>query len=160
MEFLQDMHYRAAGFGVQVAGRLVGEDYRGRVDQGPGDGHTLFFPTGNLIGEIIRAVAEAHGGDGFLRQAVNIFAVSVNQRQFDVVEHRSARQKVEGLENEADPLVADASQFVVGEVGGVFAFKKIFSGCGAVQEAHDVHQGGLAAPGGPHNRQEFSLPNA
>ncbi len=46
-----------ARVGIEVAGRLVGSDNLGSVDQSPGNGHALLLTAGKLIGAILEAVA-------------------------------------------------------------------------------------------------------
>ena len=48
VERFQQVHDLVAGGRVEVAGRLVGEDDVGIVDQGPGDGDALLLPAGKL----------------------------------------------------------------------------------------------------------------
>ena len=84
----------------------------GLIDQGAGDGDALALAAGELVGLVIHAAFEAHVGQRFLgaldacggRRAV------VDQGQLDVVQRGGAGQQVEGLEDEADFLVADARQ--------------------------------------------------
>ena len=38
---------------VQRAGRLVGEDQPGPVDEGPGDGHALALPARQLVRQLV-----------------------------------------------------------------------------------------------------------
>ena len=45
--------------GVEVAGRLVGQDDVGVVDQRPGDGHALLLAAGELRGPVVEPVAQA-----------------------------------------------------------------------------------------------------
>ena len=49
----------AAGLGVEVAGRLVGEQDARPVDQGPGDGGPLHLAAGQLARPVLEPMAEA-----------------------------------------------------------------------------------------------------
>ena len=49
----------------------------------------------------------------------------VDERQLDVVERGGAGEQVEGLEDEADLLVADAGELVVVELGDVVAVEPV-----------------------------------
>ena len=49
----------AAGVGVEVAGRLVGEQDARPVDQGPGDGGPLHLAAGQLARLVLEPVAQA-----------------------------------------------------------------------------------------------------
>ena len=44
---------------IEVAGRLVGKQYCGMVDEGPGERDALLLSPGELIGHVIRAVSQA-----------------------------------------------------------------------------------------------------
>lgn len=50
LELFERVHHRIAGFGVQVAGRLVAENQRRVLYQRSGDGHALHLTTGEFIG--------------------------------------------------------------------------------------------------------------
>jgi hypothetical protein len=75
----------------------------------------------------------------------------VDERQLDVVQRGGAGQQVEGLEDEADFLVADAGELVVVELGDVVAVEPVLALGGRVEAADQVHQGGLAGAGGAHD---------
>ncbi len=49
----------AVGDGVEVAGRLVGEDHPRFGDERPGDGDALLLATGQLAGAVVGPVGEA-----------------------------------------------------------------------------------------------------
>ena len=68
----------------------------------------------------------------------------VNQRQLHVVQRSGAGQQVEGLEDEADFLVADARQFVVIQFADQLAVQPVAALAGRVQAADQVHQRGFA----------------
>jgi hypothetical protein len=50
---------RLAGVGIQVAGRLVGEDHIGPQHQSAGHCDALLFSTGKFTGPVMDAGAEA-----------------------------------------------------------------------------------------------------
>ena len=50
----------AVDLGVEVAGRLVGEQQRGRGDQRPGHGDPLLLAAGELVRLVVDPVGEAH----------------------------------------------------------------------------------------------------
>ena len=56
----QKFHDFTGCFGVQVAGRLIGQQNRRFVYDGPGNGHPLFFTAGYLIGQPPGFVKQAH----------------------------------------------------------------------------------------------------
>ena len=52
VDAVEQAHDAAVG-GVQVAGRLVGQEDQGPVDEGPGDGHPLLLAAGELVGQVL-----------------------------------------------------------------------------------------------------------
>ena len=63
---VEERHDLEAGFGVEVAGGLVGQDDGGAVDQRAGDGDALALAAGELVGLVVHAGFEAHVGERFL----------------------------------------------------------------------------------------------
>ena len=75
----------------------------------------------------------------------------VDEGQLDVVQRGGAGEQVEGLEDEADFLVADAGELVVVERGDVVAVEPVVALGGRVEAADEVHQRGFAGAGGAHD---------
>ena len=75
----------------------------------------------------------------------------VDQRQLHVVQRRGARQQVEGLEDEADLLVADARQLVVVHLADLLAVQEVGALRRRVEAADQVHQRRLARARRPHD---------
>ena len=55
----EDLVDLVAGLGVELAGRLVGQDEHRLLDQGPGDGHALLLAAGELVGAVVEPVPQA-----------------------------------------------------------------------------------------------------
>ena len=51
------------GGGVEIAGRFIGEQDRGLVDEGAGDGGALKLSAGELVGAMVGAIGEMDGGE-------------------------------------------------------------------------------------------------
>src|SRR5271156_1351130 len=125
MKFVEESHDFVAGFGVEVSGGFVGEDDGGLVDQGAGDGDALTLAAGELVGLVHHAGAEA---DGFENTFCALGASGrgcavVDEGQLYVVKRGGAGEEVEGLEDEADFLVANAGELIVVEFGDVMAIE-------------------------------------
>jgi len=67
------------------------------------------------------------------------------------VQRGGAGEQVEGLEDEADLLVADAGELVIVERGDVVAVEPVAAAGGRVEASDEVHQGGFAGAGGAHD---------
>ncbi len=68
----------------------------------------------------------------------------IDQRQLHVVQRRGARQQVEGLEDEANLLVADARQLVIVELADQLSVQPVVAFAGSVKAANQIHQCGFA----------------
>ena len=108
--------------GVQVAGRLVGEHHRRAVDQRARHGDALLLAAGQLGRAVREAVAEADGGDQRVVPLLVGLAAGERERQHDVLLGGQHRHEVEGLEDEAETVAAQAREALVverGELGAV-----------------------------------------
>ena len=59
IEPANDFHDLMGGARIEVAGRLVGKQYSGMVDERPGQRDALLLSPGELIGHVARAVSQA-----------------------------------------------------------------------------------------------------
>ena len=71
-----------------------------------------------------------------------------------------AGEQVEGLEDEADLLVADAGQLIVVELGDVVTVEPVAAAGGRIEATDEVHQGRLAGAGGAHDGDVFVMADA
>ncbi len=159
VEGIEQGHDLKAGLGVEVAGGLVREDDGWTVDEGAGDGYALTLAAGELVGLVVHARVEAYVGEGFLGalDALGGGGAVVDEGQLDVVEGGGAGQKVEGLEDEADFLVADAGELVVVELADQLAVEPVAALGGGIEAADEVHEGGFAGAGGTHDGHVFVM---
>ena len=79
----------------------------------------------------------------------------IDERQFHVVQRGGAGQKIEGLEDEADFLVADARQLIVVKIADELAVEPVAALRRRIEAADEVHQRGLARAGGAHDGDVF-----
>ena len=96
---------------------------------------------------------KADVGEGFLgaRDALGGGRAVVDEGQLDVVQRGGAGQQVEGLEDEADFLVADAGELVVVEFADQLAVEPVLALGRRVEAADQVHQRRLAGAGRSHD---------
>src|SRR5215203_1524512 len=150
----QQLHHVGAGFGVEVAGRLVGEDDSRFADQGAGDRDALLLAAGELRRTVGAAVIEPDGGDQLVDPGPVRLAAGDRERQDKVLLRGQDRQKVEELEDEAELVAAQLGQLAVVEAGDVDAVELDHPRGRLVEAGEDVHQGRLARPRGTHDRGE------
>ena len=123
----EDRHHVLARVGVQVAGRLVGEDQRRVGDDGPGDRHPLLLAARHLARQVTHAVGHADLGQGRLGPLAAGFGSDpgVGQGKLDVGQRSRARDQIEALKDEADLPVAHLGQRQLVEVAHVDAVEPV-----------------------------------
>ena len=158
-DLLQQIHDLYARLAVERAGRLVGEQNVGVVDDGARDGHALHLAAGHLVRRLVELVAQTD-----LFQRLNSARAPLltrdtreRQRELDVCQHALVRDEVVALKDKADGVVAVCVPVaVVVLLRGAAVDDKVAGGV-AVQTADDVQQRGLAAAGLAQNRDELAL---
>ena len=112
IERLEDPHHLVAHLRVEVAGRLVGEQDPRPADNRPGDGDALLLAAGQLRRKVMNPGAEPDPVERRLGEPapLGVRDAAIEQRDLHVVEHAQVADQVEGLEDEADLLVADRGQ--------------------------------------------------
>ena len=150
----QDLQDLVGGVGVQVAGGLVGEDDRRLAHERPGAGHALDLTAGELGRPVGQALPEADGVDHLVEALrVDLLAGDI-QGQGDVLRRREGGDQVEGLEDEADALAAQAGEATLVHGGDHVAVEHDLPGGDRVQAGQAVHERGLAGAGRPHDGGE------
>src|SRR5690242_4299124 len=142
MKAIKQIHDFFAGGGIEVSGRLICEDNGGIIDQGAGDCDPLPLAPGKLIGAMVHAVAQFHHAKHLVSALEPFFGRSpvVDERQFDIVECRGARQQVEGLEDKPDFLITNIGKFVVRQFADQPSVQPVLAVGGGVKAADQVHQ--------------------
>ncbi len=146
VELEEEVDDLAAGGGIEVAGRFVGEEEGGVVAEGAGDGDALLLAAGEFGGAMVLARSEADlveeaGADGGIAAAGELGG------ELDVFEGGEFGEEVVGLEDEADGEVAPGGEG--GAVPGVdrFAVPEDFAAVGALEAAEDLEEGAFAGAG-------------
>ena len=88
-DFPEDFHYLNRGLAVQRAGRFVGEDDVGVVDDGAGDCDPLHLTAGHFRGLFLKLVAEADALQGFCGSSApfGLFDAGEREGELDVGEY-------------------------------------------------------------------------
>src|SRR5438309_300788 len=110
-----------------------------------------------LARAMVHAIGQADLFEGAEGPRATVVAIApVDQRKLHVLDGVEARQQVEGLEHEADVLVADRRELVVGELSHVLPGEHVRAGIGYVEATEDVHERRLARARGTHDRDELA----
>jgi hypothetical protein len=91
-----------AGGGVEVAGRLVGEQQARLHGEGARDGDALLLAAGQMLGIMAEALRKPDARQHLLGIGARAVAPGQFQRQHDVLQRGERRQQLEGLEDEAE----------------------------------------------------------
>src|SRR5918993_1048843 len=139
---------------VEVAGGLVGEYHRRAAHQGAGGRDPLLLTPGELGRPMPQPVPKPHRLHHPLQQIPVGPAAGDGQRELDVLGRGEGREQVEGLEDEPDPVAAQAGQPPLVEPGQLGPAEPDPAPVDGLQAGEAVQQGGLARPGGAHHGAE------
>ena len=145
-----------AGRGVEVAGRLVGEDQRRARRGRAGDGDALLLAARKLRRVMGQAVAEADRFElgGGARPGVGL--AGQLERGGDVFLRGHRRQQVEGLQHDADAAAPGAGQRVLVERLEVGAGDVDRAAGRALEPGQHRHQRALARARGAEQRERLA----
>jgi hypothetical protein len=156
---LEDLHDDGAVLRVEVAGGLVGQQDRGVVGDGAGDGDALLLAPGELAWAPIRQLAQPEGGQDVAGVALGVAAAPVAAAQdgeHHVLQHREFGEQEVELEDVAQQARAQLGPAIVVEGADVDALEQHLAGAGAVEGAEEVEERTLAGAGGAGQRHEFA----
>ena len=105
----------AACLGIEIAGRLVGDQQGGRGGERPGDRHALLFAAGKLAGIVVQPFAEADRLQLAMSDLEGVADIGEFERHGDVFQRRHVGDQVEGLEDDADVAAAEIGDLVLAE---------------------------------------------
>ena len=160
VDVAEQLEHPAGGALVEVAGGLVGQEDRGIVHQGAGDGDPLLLAAGKLAGIGPGLAGESHlgqypghpGGDGVAPRAGHL------QREGHVLLGRPVFQQPEVLEDDAEPA-AQLGYFVHPQVAHVVARDPDLARGWLLLGEEQLHDGGLAGAGMAGEKYELTLPD-
>ncbi len=160
VQFFQKGNDDVAGFGVEVAGRLVGEDDFWIVDECACDGDALHLSAGELVGIVVRAVFEpdkCEDGTCFFAYVCFCMLFLKFEREHDIFECGKRGDQIELLEDKTYFLSADGCKVGFGKAADVLFVKEEVSGAGIIKAAEEVHHGAFAGSAGAEDDQKFAF---
>jgi len=157
-ELCDQIDNHGAGGGVEIAGGFVGEKDGGLVDQGAGEGGSLELASGKLMRPVMRAIAQAHGGEKFTGTGMGrgVHPTGEKEGKENVFFDREGGEEVEELENKADSESSEGGQFVVVKgVEGV-SFEIGLARSGGVEGSEDMKESTFSAAAGAGDGNDFT----
>src|SRR5918997_1599327 len=156
VDAVQKLHDAHARVGVEVAGRLVGDEYRRLRDKGPGDRDALLLPAGELIRILVQLPREPHQVEylGHLRADGAAPLARDLHRVGDVLGRGLVREQLEVLEDA--PNVAPVAGYPSpGDRGEPRAVHVDGPRRGLYLLQEQAHQRGLAGAARPDKKDEL-----
>ena len=146
------------GARIQRAGRLIGHYYGGLCGNGAGDGNSLLLSAGHLCRAVVGAISHVHPGESLHRHvaAFEDRCVLIYQGQLHIFYGLQLGDEVVALKNEAYILVADLRKLTVAQLGNILAIQRVFTVCGNVQAAENIHKRRFSGTGCTDNRHELA----
>ena len=130
--------------GVDARRRFVGEDDPGTIGERPRDGDALLLPHAQFGGLVVQTVAEPDGREQVGRPGPVGPSGAERHGHEDVFERGEARQEVELLEDEAEPVGPHAVADRFRERPDVGAADHHAPGVGPLNPRDDVEERGFA----------------
>src|SRR5688572_16551424 len=158
VELDEEFHDLERALGIEVAGRLVGEQDFGIGHQRAGDGDALLLAARQLGRRVVGPRHEADPVERLERRLAprGLAFAAIDQRQLDVLHRAGPREQVETLEHEAEILAPQQRALVAGERLDFGAEETKHPRSGHVEAAEDVHRGRLARARRAHDRDEVA----
>jgi hypothetical protein len=155
---VQGLEHSLGGGGIEVAGRLVGQQQAGLVGQGAGDGDALLLAARHLGRLVVETFGQAQTGQQFPcpLACVGERRGGDAHRQGHVVQRRELRQQVVELIDEAELGQAHARALALRQVGAVHPVDQDAAAVGMLQQAGGVQQRRLARTGWADQPDQFA----
>jgi hypothetical protein len=158
VDVLEELHHLGRGAAIEVAGWFIRQEEQGTMDQGTGQGDALLFTAAELARPVARAPSQTNLVQGLSGTPIAFLSVDSLQRQGqgDVGCGCHARDKVKGLEDEADGCATVQGTFVGFQGTQVPAIDAQATGGRGVQAAEQMEQRRLPRSTDADNGQPFT----
>ena len=141
MQVIHQSHNFITGLGIEIAGRLIGQDDGRTIYQGARDRDSLALAAGEFVGLVHHPGFEINFAQRFFGAANALFRrrAVINQRKLDIVQSCRTSQQVERLEDEADLLVTDSCEFIIVKFTYQMSVEPVLATAWSVQTSDQVH---------------------
>ena len=158
VDAVEQLHDAERRVGVEVPGRLVGQQDQRPVHEGTSDRHPLLLAAGQLVRVALELLGQADeledgrhlGPDDVLGPADHL------EGEGDVLVHRLVREQLEVLEDAAD-VAAQVRHLPARQLGDVLAGDPDPALLGHLLLVHQPEHRGLARPRGADEEDELAL---
>lgn len=111
----QEIGNLTPGLGIEIAGRLIGDQHQRRRCKGAGNGNPLLFSTGQLPRIVAKALSEPHGRQFTFGDLEGIAHVCQFEWNGNVLQRRHVGNQVKGLKDDADIAPAEIGKRIFGK---------------------------------------------
>ena len=136
-----------AGVGVEISGRLVGEQNARPRGNRAGQRHALLFAAGELSRIVIEPFAETDRFQFGFRFGERVARAGQFQRHGDILQRRHGRDEMKRLKDDPNMIAAEAREFILPHLGDVRARDGDAALRGRFQSRGDHKKRGLAGTG-------------
>lgn len=147
-----------AGAGIQIAGRLIGEQDTWGRREGARERHPLLFAAGELARIVAGALMQANSGErriGALLSRAQALTGQL-QRQQHILARGQGWQQLKILEHKAYPTLAQGGATVLIEPAERLTAQPDLAAARAVESGEQPEQGGFARPRRAQNRHRLA----
>src|SRR5437667_5174010 len=152
----EQLHDRSTSVEIEIAGRLIGEDDLRARCEGPRNGDALLLAARKLPRIVGEPVAEADTLEMLAGEAERIGGALEFERHGDIFERRHGGNQMEGLEDDADRIAAEAGERILILAGERRAVDGDGAGTDALEAGNHHQQGGLARARWPDNAERLA----
>ena len=158
---LKETQELVSRFGVERAGRLIGEDELRVCDKRAGDGGALLLSARDLIGVFLQDVLDAELCGNRIERAAHLVVLLAreHQRQEDIVLNRKGVEQIKILKHEAQIVTAEGGYLLLLYLDDVASVEQDLSGARLIERSEDIQKRRLAAAALAHDGDVFALLN-
>ena len=147
-----------AGAAVEVAGRLVGQQYRRAIGERAGQRNTLLLAARELRRTMVETLAQADALQRFADALRALGAIDFGEahRQLNVLRDGHRRDEMEGLEDHADIVAAIAREVLGRHLREIAPLHDDRAGSWSIETGEQVEQRRFAGSGLAEKRDELA----